>query len=203
MSDDVLTAQDSLVIGALRRATRSRHAALSASPEMSRLFAPDYNLAEYRTHLGRLLGLFEPLEKAVSRFDFLLDPAYMPQRSTGIRDDLRAMDATEEDIQQLERCRTLPVITPSGILGYSYVILGSLLGGKIIVRHLRGVLGGQASFRFYGFGDGNANEVWERFCSYLEAHGKDDIKEICATAVEIFDAYGAWLSGPRAVKEMR
>ena len=38
------------VIEALRDATRSRHAQLSASPAMSRL----YTIPEYRSHLGRL-----------------------------------------------------------------------------------------------------------------------------------------------------
>jgi len=54
------------VIGALRDATRSRHANLGASPAMSRLFDPGYTVPEYRAHLGRLLGLFEPLERAVA-----------------------------------------------------------------------------------------------------------------------------------------
>ncbi len=48
----------------LREITRSRHLALHEAPLMRRLFAADYALAEYRTHLESMLGVVEPLERA-------------------------------------------------------------------------------------------------------------------------------------------
>jgi heme oxygenase len=184
------------VIEALRDATRSRHAQLSASPAMSRLFDSAYTIPEYQSHLGRLLGLFEPLECVVACASDPENPVRALERSSTLRKDLTIMGATASDIDALERCRWLPSIQPAGLYGYAYVILGSMMGGKIIVKRLRTILGPAASFHFYGDGNGRSQSLWESFCSDLENNGKDDIEAICATAVGIFDAYASWLSEP-------
>jgi heme oxygenase len=184
------------VIAALRDATRSRHAQLGASPAMLRLFDAAYTIPEYRSHLGRLLGLFEPLGRAIARAAHPADPIRTLDRSGALREDLAIMGATVGEIDALERCRWLPPIEPAGLYGYAYVILGSMMGGKIIVRRLRHILGPVASFRFYGDGNARSEALWASFCSDLEEHGKDDIDAICGTAVAIFDAYSTWLSEP-------
>ncbi|MGD0965323.1 MAG: biliverdin-producing heme oxygenase [Candidatus Acidiferrales bacterium] len=184
------------VIEALRDATRSRHARLAASSAMVRLFDSAYTVSEYRTHLGRLLGLFEPLERAVADATDPADPGYAIQRSRDLREDLHIMGATAKEIDALERCHQLPPIVSAGLAGYTYVILGSMLGGKIIVERLRAVLGPDASFLFYGDANGRSEAVWASFRSELEESGESDVPMICATAVGIFDAYAAWLSDP-------
>jgi heme oxygenase len=70
------------------------------------------------------------------------------------------MGATTSDIDALERCLWLPPIKPAGLYGYAYVILGSMMGGKIIVEQLRTVLGPAASFHFYGDGNGRSESAW-------------------------------------------
>jgi heme oxygenase len=184
------------LIEALRDATRSRHAQLGASPAMSRLFDAAYTIPEYRTHLGRLLGLFEPLECAVACAVELDSPMRSLARSSALREDLTIMGSTAGDIDALERCSWLPRIDPAGIYGYAYVILGSMMGGKIIVKRLRRILGPAASFLFYGDGNGRSESLWASFCLDLEENGKVDEEATCATAVGIFDAYAAWLSEP-------
>jgi heme oxygenase len=191
------------VIEALRDATRSRHTKLGASPAMARLFDANYTISEYREHLGRLLGLFEPIERAVADATHPGDPVRDLQKSSALRDDLRAMGATTRDIGLLERYHGLAPIDPRGLRGYTYVILGSMMGGKIIVKRLRAVLGANASFRFYGEGNGRPEALWASFCSDLEEKGKGDVHAICATAVAIFDAYEAWLSGSQRSPPLR
>ena len=183
------------IIEALRGATRSRHARLASLPAMVRLFAADYDISEYRAHLGRLLGIFEPLECAVAKAADADDPVCVLQRSTDLRQDLRIMGATTKDIAALERCPRLPTIAREGLRGYTYVMMGSMLGGSIIIKRLRAVLGPAASFCFYGGGSAPYESAWAAFCSDLE-NEKDgkDVQAICATAVGIFDAYAAWLS---------
>ena len=185
----------SSVIEALREATRSRHIKLAASPAMARLFDAGYTISEYREHLSRLLGLFEPLEHAVAEATPPGDPVRGLQRSGALRDDLRAMGATRQDIESLERYGGFAPIEPAGVPGYTYVILGSMMGGKIVVKSLRAILGQDAGFRFYGDGKGCPETLWASFCSDLEENG-NDVQAICATAVTIFDAYAAWLPGP-------
>lgn len=182
------------VIEALRSATRLRHARLGASPAMARLFAETYTIAEYREHLGRLLGLFEPLERAVADATTTGNPLRDLQRSGALVEDLRAMGATTRDIHELERYRGFGALEPTGLPGYAYVILGSMMGGKIIVRRLRSTLGPDASFRYYGDGSGCSEALWKTFCQDLEKNDENNIPTICATAEAIFDAYAAWLS---------
>ena len=186
----------SSVLEALRNATRSRHAALAAIPAMARLFDSTYTLSEYRAHLGRLLGLFEPLEHAVAAATTPGDPVRGLRRSGALIDDLFAMGASAPYIDSLERYAGFGPIDPAGLQGYAYVVLGSMMGAKIIVRRLRAVLGTDTSFRFYGDGSGRSDSLWASFCSDLGKNGKDNVPAICATAVTIFDAYAAWLSVP-------
>jgi len=77
------------------------------------------------------------------------------------------------------------------------------MGGKIIVKRLRTILGPAASFHFYGDGNGRSESLWGSFCSDLEKNGKENVAAICATAVEIFDAYASWLSEPLLQKADR
>jgi heme oxygenase len=196
MAEGAVDSVELAVIEALRDATRSRHAQLGASPAMLRLFAVDFTIPEYQAHLGRLLGLFEPLECAVACAAGGADSIRALGRSHALREDLRIMGATASDIDELERCNWLPTIVPAGLLGYSYVVLGSMKGGKIIVKRLRSTLGPAASFHFYSDGDGTSDALWASFCSELEAHGRENVEAICSTAVAIFETYAAWLSGP-------
>lgn len=193
------------ILDALRDATRSRHAELAALPAMARLFRPDYTLTEYQTHLGRLLGLFEPLERAVEEAATPDDPAPDLHRSTHLVEDLSLMGASVEEIAALDRCCGLPPLPKGGLRGYTYVMLGSMLGGEIIVKRLSAVLGPRASFRFYGPGSGHYETHWAAFCEDLEQQPAGPprvigqpaaVEAICNTAIGIFDAYAAWLSQP-------
>jgi len=160
---------------------------------MVRLLDSTYSVSEYRAHLGRLLGLFEPLERSVARAAGPSDLASSLQRAQDLRQDLLTMGATTEEVEALERCRCLPAIPAQGLLGYSYVILGSSLGAKIIVKQLRTVLGSSASLHFYGDEQGRFAALWPVFLQSLEENGRRDITTICATATAILDAYETWL----------
>lgn len=186
----------SSVIDALRLATRSRHAKVGASAAMTRLFDASYTISEYRQHLGRLLGLFDPLERAVADATGPDNPVRDLQRSGALIRDLYTMGSTSADIDSLERYRGLWPIEPASLHGYTYVILGSMMGAKIIVKRLRAVLGAEASFQFYGEEDRRSEALWACFCSDLEKTERDNVPTICATAMAIFDAYDEWLSAP-------
>ena len=118
-------------------------------------------------------------------------------RSSDLREDLCIMGATATDLAALERRPLLPPIATAGLRGYTCVILGSMLGGRIIVERLSAVLGPATSFRFYGDGNIRYESAWASFC--LDLENEEDVRNvqtICDTAVGIFDAYAAWLSEP-------
>lgn len=182
------------VIETLRSATRTRHAKLASCPAMVRLFDTGYSVSEYRFHLGRLLGLFEPLESAVAAAARPSDPVNSLRRSRELREDLQHMGITAKEIDKIERCRRIPLITTAGLPGYTYVILGSLLGGKIISRRLRAVLGPDVSLQFYGNEKTRYEELWAAFCQDLEANGRKNLPIIRDTAIALFDLYDGWFS---------
>jgi heme oxygenase len=162
---------------------------------MARLFQKDFTLPEYKAHLIKLLGLFEPLEALVSMIESPLDdPARGLGRVNELRTDLEMIGISKGEIEAAKRCFQLPQIPPSGVLGYTYVVLGSRQGGRIIVNRLRPILGPAASFRFYGEGDFTDETVWQSFCLALEQTYEQDLDAICDTACATFDAYDAWLS---------
>jgi len=160
------------------------------------LVQDEYEISDYRAHLGRLLGLFEPLERAAARAAYPAEELEVLNRARALGEDLLVMGTSAKEIEALERCRELPWIAPAGLRGYTYVMLGSMLGGRIIVQRLRTSLGPDASFRFYGEGNERSEALWKAFCLDLEENGKEDVQAICATAVGIFDAYAEWLAEP-------
>jgi heme oxygenase len=107
------------------------------------------------------------------------------------------MGSSADEIDAFERCPYVPSLPTAGLRGYLYVTLGSMLGGEIIVKRLRSVFGNDASYRFYGGREPQSYEsYWTSFCSDVEERGKEDVQMICATAVQVFDVYAAWLSEP-------
>ena len=102
------------IIEALRVATRSRHATLASIPAMLRLFEADYGISEYRAHLGRLLGFFDPLECAAAMIAAPGDQVCGLHRSSDLREDLCIMGATATDLAALERRPLLPLSPPPG-----------------------------------------------------------------------------------------
>lgn len=177
---------------ALRAATHSRHVAVAETAPMRRLFATDYCLAEYRLHILRLLGFFEPCEHAVALAAGRAG-RHLVRRAPALRADLAALGFAERDIAAAARCTTLPPITADGAPGCLYVLLGSMLGGRVVAQHLRRVFGNRVSLQFYGAGVGESDERWTSFCRDLERQPSANVGAICGAAGATFDAYAMWL----------
>jgi heme oxygenase len=178
----------------LRAATRARHVAVGNLPGMRRIFADDYSSEEYAAHLARMLGFFEPLERvAADRLTAAAAPHFLP-RAAALRGDLAHMGWTAAQIAAVERCASLPDVPPEGIFGYLYVVLGSMLGGRIIEQRLSGVLGARAGLRYYGEGSGASDDRWATFCCALDAADRERLGAICDTANAIFTAFERWMT---------
>jgi heme oxygenase len=190
--------EEPAILDALRAATRSRHAMLGRSVAMVRLFEATYTIAEYRAHLGDLLGLFASVEAAASRVATPEDPAPI-RRSLDLRDDLATMGVTSACIDRLGEARIRVDFPAGGLRGFTYVVLGSMLGGRLIVKHLRTVLGPSASLQFYGAGGAGSIALWDAFCADLATARNADVRAICATASAVFDVYADSLSKHRHV----
>lgn len=92
------------------------------------------------------------------------------RRSAALLDaDLRALGAAPD--ARLESIAPAPVLSdPGHWLGALYVIEGSMLGGRVIARHLEGAFDwrdGNGYSYFLGHGAGTA-ERWKAVCALLE-----------------------------------
>jgi len=145
-----------------------------------------------------LLGLYEPLEQA---FVWAGEPGHsvaLRGRVTALRNDLCRMGATVEEVDKFERRRPFPALSEPRLLGYAYVVFGSMLGARIIVARLRESLGEDASYCFYGADGVETGDLWESLCRCLEQAGIASAAEISASAGEMFDVYAEWMSGETA-----
>ena len=187
---------------ALRRATGESHRRLEAMPGQARLLAPDFSREEYRLALERMYGFYEPLGRALSaRAHAAAWGARIAQRADLQRCDLLGLGATQADIDGLARCAQLPPLdTSDRALGCAYVFEGSLLGGRVVFKHLARLFPdrNEVPLSFFA-GDGErTGDSWRRFCAAVNS-GATNVEELCAAACSAFDAMAAWLRGPTAI----
>ncbi|WP_232520772.1 biliverdin-producing heme oxygenase [Rhodobacter sp. CZR27] len=158
--------------------------------------------ANYIAWLGHYLALYEPLESRMAAFDgwtelgpFNPDPGHS-------RRLIQDLDAFCIDARTVERApaASCPALTSfAQALGARYVLEGSALGGKVILRHLRARLGdeiGEATAFFGGPYHAEAT-LWRTFKGALERFGAehpDERADVLAGAVATFTALLEWFT---------
>jgi heme oxygenase len=169
-------------------------------------------MADYRRWLIRFFGLYQPLEHLLSGF--------AGWHAAGIRidqlghtealvKDLKAMVCDFDSVELASR-EALPMVETFGdAFGALYVLEGSKLGGRYILKDLSNRLGseieGMDAF-FTGYGTNTAVR-WASFKGSLDkfsALRPAEFPEVIAGAKMTYAAIGAWMSPPAepAVKEM-
>lgn len=180
----------------LRSETAAQHDALEAG--LALLDAPlsrDHFLEVLKGFHG-FHAAWEPAAAASAYADFL-----EPRRRLGaVERDLRALGLSDGEIAALPRCDAAADLaaTSAGVLGASYVLEGSSLGGKVITRALAGEAwppkGGFAYFNPYGDETGLR---WRESRAFIEREGADLQDEVTAAAGRTFDLLLAWLTEGR------
>jgi heme oxygenase (biliverdin-IX-beta and delta-forming) len=159
-------------------------------------------MADYRRWLIRFFGIYQPLEHLLSGF--------AGWTATGIRidqlghteallKDLKAMGSDPDGIELASR-EALPMVETLGqAFGALYVLEGSKLGGRYILKDLSNRLGreieGTDAF-FTGYG-ADTSLRWASFKDSLNefsALRPTEFPEIVAGAKMTFAAIGAWMS---------
>jgi heme oxygenase len=185
-----------VALAALRLKTAHGHRSLEALPMNERLLCNDIELCEYRSTLLHLFGFYEPLAILAQQ----ARATWAERITLRVHDlacDLADLELTPHDLVAAPRCAQFPALdSVDRALGGGYVIEGSALGGRVIVRHLHNVFDshGGAPLRFFS-GDGTATAAhWRRFCAELEAN-VCDVEEVCRAATATFACMAAWSSG--------
>jgi heme oxygenase len=130
-----------------------------------------WTVARYCRLLQGFEQIVSPVEPSLGeQLGELFVPPSSSSRTECIRADLRAMGC---DVLVGHEPLLSPVKSRAEAFGVSYVLQGSLLGGAIIVRHLRRGHGGEpVPARYLDlYGDG-LSFAWKRFRDALNAFGE-------------------------------
>jgi heme oxygenase len=163
------------------------------------LLKPNLKLAEYRSHLIKMLGFYSPLEASLAQYSLAFGDALgIAQRfkTEWIHADLIALAEPAEHIANAPKCSNIPQITSAPkCVGVLYVIEGSTLGAQVIRRSLIEHLDlDETKLHFYtGYGS-ETRSMWHSF--RLQAQnlvGESEYKESAESAREIFRLLLEWL----------
>ena len=186
-----------MILTLLRERTRPLHDRVEGRLD---ILSFTRSLDRYQALLQRLYGFYVPVEDvlvpltAVSRIHGI---DYKERRkSPHIVRDLRAI-APNVRLQDLPLCTTLPSLnTAEQALGCLYVLEGATLGGQIVARQLRELLGiapedGAAFYNGYGSETGRQ---WKAFgaAATVFAATCPSYEPILASASETFERFEQW-----------
>jgi heme oxygenase (biliverdin-IX-beta and delta-forming) len=122
---------------ALRDGTRHEHERIEDKVPLLR---PGLTRESYARYLARVLGYQRPIEHAVARFDLSPLDLRACEKSRLIEADLAALGTSMPIVEA--RPEDLPPLTSAAeAFGCMYVIEGSTLGGRVILRALTPRLG--------------------------------------------------------------
>src|SRR5688500_12649722 len=131
------------------------------------------------------------------------DPISHGRAKTGwLEADLEFFGYDAVQRSRLPRASALPSTSSRAeILGASYVLEGSTLGGQIIVRHLRKTLqlAGPEGFRFFNSYGDCVNSQWQAFrAELLRASSPANDPMIVAAAQTTFSLLQRWFAEDKA-----
>jgi heme oxygenase (biliverdin-IX-beta and delta-forming) len=178
----------------LRVATRAAHDRLE---DTLALTAPGLTRARYQAVLARFLGFWAEWEPSVAAA--LADDAFFaPRRRAGLlARDLAALGLGAEAIAALPRCAPPALPDRAAALGSLYVLEGSTLGGRVLVRHFAATLGLAADepgcLYFSGHG-AETGAMWAACRARLAAAPPEWSGGMVAAALDTFAVLTGWLA---------
>jgi heme oxygenase len=189
------------VMEALRLGTAELHQRAESQEFQRRMARGELSRPEYAAWLGQMLLVHRALEtalRAARQSDRRFEPVVVEHFKEGhLRADLSALGAAEAEPLEATR-RILARIAQSGaeqplrLLGYHYVLEGSMNGNRFLARRLGPALGlsaGQGDRYLDPYGE-RQREVWARFKQEMAQVGfaVDERDVLVEAAREMFAA---------------
>jgi heme oxygenase len=162
------------------------------------------SLDSYRDALITFLGLFEPIESAITQVELPVQlETERRRRSYLLVRDLRSLGLPDARIESLPRCSDIPPQSSMAqTLGTMYVLEGSTLGGHYISTLVYEQLGlteqtGCAVFHSYG---ADVGAMWRRFCEVvqIEVAGSKVQQQFILSAQSTFATFENWMRRRKA-----
>ncbi len=174
----------------LREDTRTLHQTLESRLPLG---AETPSLSAYEDHLRFLLGYFGPVEEALRDVQGLR--SLVPDLGWRWKTPL-----LEEDLSADRADRSAPdsivhrPANPAQALGVLYVLEGSTLGGRVLLKRLRSLpdFPGHLGIRFLSVYGDEAGAMWSRFLETLGHVEEKDWDETVGSARATFQALGDW-----------
>ncbi|KAF2508090.1 biliverdin-producing heme oxygenase [Flavobacterium foetidum] len=190
MSTDLTSSISSSFLSDLKTQTADSHKKLENLPVSSSILSPDMNIEDYTHYLSLMLDVHKSTEEYV--FPLLTDVIEdLDQRKKKhlIEDDLSFLNYTKTDFTNV--FNNINVSIPFA-LGIFYVIEGSTLGGRFILKNVtkNPMLSGERGVRYFsGYGD-KTGSFWKSFLAMLEAYEEKHNcgSDIVEGAVYAFDS---------------
>lgn len=185
----------------LQKSTRALH--LSVERHFA-LEGRSWTAEEYRGLLSRLLGIYIPMERALTRIEWRGSGFDAAERikTPWLKTDLAHLGLSCSAIAALPQCAHLPDLNdPVDGLGALYVLEGATLGGRVILNALQPVLGisATAGGRFFASYGEAVGRRWREFLGVLEAFGEtpSQAERIDRCAVLTFESFDRWFSAAK------
>lgn len=182
----------------LRQHTAAAHQALEHAAPLRRLVAADLSRVEYGGLLARFWGFLAPLEPllrerlAHSTWLVFVDPAL---RLDGLHADLHLLGIDPAGLPVAKG--DWLAADPAAAVGVLYVLLGSTLGGQVIIRALGKSLGLSAASgaAYHAAEAARAERAWPRFLATLDATpwNTSAARTLQTAAVATFQHFQDWL----------
>lgn len=176
----------------LRSATAQSHTNLEALPISASIMNPEVTNAEYALYLNLMHDVVKDAEKNIfPAISEIVTDLNDRNKTHLLEQDLKSLGVVKDrDIKPLSESLSAP--SKGFAMGIFYVIEGSSLGGRVILKNINTVLGhdienGAAYFGGYG---GQTGSYWKNFLSMLTQYEAENnnADEIIAGADYAFNA---------------
>jgi heme oxygenase len=159
------------------------------------LLDTELELAYYKIVLTRFHGFWRGWQPYVAG---LLDDETLlaPRRRLELLDaDLRTLGLSKSDIEALPTCPPPRLENAAEALGSLYVMEGSTLGGRRILRNVERCLGlsEHAGCQYFAGYGAQTGPMWQAFLQRLDRAPPEQAADVANGAVATFQALGRWL----------
>jgi heme oxygenase len=188
-----------MIIQRIKTQTLDSHTSLENSPLLRPISEKSLTLTQYISILQKFYGFFYPMEEDIGRFaveQYLPDFAQR-RKAALLKQDLACI--TRNKHLPLAICQDLPPVNNMAqAFGSLYVMEGSTLGGKMIYKVVKELLGldqqnGLSFFYGYGADTGNKWKTFQQSLLNLTSEHTNIDDQIIESANHTFLQLKAWI----------
>lgn len=162
-----------LFLEKLRTATSQAHTNLEDLPVSKSIMHPEVSNADYALYLSLMHDVVKDAEENIFPVvNKILPNLDVHPKANFLENDLTTLNAVKESHTVKPLSSGLSTFTPAFALGILYVIEGSSLGGRVILKNITAALGHDANNGakyFAGYG-GQTGSHWKNFLSQITAY---------------------------------